>query len=376
MIDRNHLFQPIKEGSINADIIAKKENRILSSLIVFSIQYHITHVVNGKIQLSSPYINFNKDHFELIASVINKNSSKQGIHIPRSLKGLLDSFIFVSNIVERYRNPGLAIKTKIDSAWNKLLTDKALDYEVRLAETLGRLKELVIPHKIVSPFDEKYYTESGRNAFKNFTRHRFLEVVSQLPRQPKYVLDIGCGYGNYIDAIKQYDPTIDITGIELQEDVVKELQGAYDLTNDHKLHIFNTNIFDFKSQKSFDLVLLNYVLFYFNDQDKKRLLTKVSGMLNERGSILVCQYFPGIEAMKKEIAQHQKEYTISKQIEMYYGNKILYANTLWNDCADTFEQAERWDEFIELLRDCGLKIRSLTHADRFYYSLFIDIVKE
>ena len=59
----------------------------------------------------------------------------------------------------------------------------------------------------------------------------------------------------------------------------------------------------------------------------------------------------GIEHMKKELAKQQGDYSVSKKIEMYYSDKVLYANTLWNDSVDTFAEAVKWDELKSLLSE-------------------------
>ena len=50
---------------------------------------------------------------------------------------------------------------------------------------------------------------------------------------------------------------------------------------------------------------MNYVLFYFNSEEKKRVLEKAKSLLDENGSIVLCQYFSGIENLKKELAIKQ-----------------------------------------------------------------------
>ena len=80
--------------------------------------------------------------------------------------------------------------------------------------------------------------------------------------------------------------------------------------------------------------------------------------------------------MKKDLALKQSELSPFKEIEMFYSNKILYANTLWNDSADTFSESVKWDEFVDIVAENNLKIKRITNADSFYYSLFIELIPE
>ncbi len=283
-------------------------------------------------------------------------------------------FYFVREIIQKYRNPDYKFERVSNKmAWERLMVNGQLDYEVRLSETLFELHALKTGKKIISPFDESYYTESGRNAFENFTRRKFIKVIKDLTNpitKPKF-LDIGCGYGNYIKAVSESDKEAIIHGVEVQKSVYKEVKTTF--KNNDKVGIYNTNIFDFDEGVKYDMVLLNYVLFYFTLEEKQQLIQKIKSILAPGGTILICQYYAGIEPLKYKLAKLQGELNISKKIEMFVGNKILYANALWNQSASTFAEAEDWSLFNEILSGEGFKVESITHADKFYYSLFVAI---
>lgn len=56
---------------------------------------------------------------------------------------------------------------------------------------------------------------------------------------------------------------------------------------------------------------------------------------------------------------------------MHYSDKVLYANTLWNDAVDTVSEAVKWNEFKKITSEANLFLASMTNADPFYYSFFI-----
>ena len=262
---------------------------------------------------------------------------------------------------------------KQKTKWKSFLQNGVLDYEVRLAETLFELGKLELGSKIPSPFSESYYSESGRNAFRNFTRDKFistLQCVQQRAETPK-VLDIGCGYGNYIEATLHWNHKAEIDGYEIQSELYSEVSARF---KEHgQVQVYHENILLAQPKKEYDIILLNYVLFYFTREQKRQLFLQLKRCLAPNGSILICQYYAGIESMKSELASKQNDYSLARKIEMHYGNKVLYANALWNESANTFSEAEDWQEFNKTLKDAGLSISGLTNADRFYYSLFIDV---
>jgi SAM-dependent methyltransferase len=291
----------------------------------------------------------------------------------RPLKKQLCRYQSIVQIIAYYKNDSQA---SIGNAWKKMIREKKLDYEIRLCETLINLEKFETDKKIKSPFSESYYTGSGENAFNNYTKQKFVNYVTLIGETTalKNVLDIGCGFGNYIDALVVNSPAISLTGIELNPEVAASTKQKF--KDNARITILNSSIFDYQSNNKFDLILLNYVLFYFTYDEKVRLFKHLNSMLSEGGRILVCQYYSGIEIMKVSLSSILGDTSLSKKIEIYYANKISYANTLWNNTVDVFKEAERFDKFSDILSNTGFSIYRICPADRFYYSFFIEIVRQ
>lgn len=323
--------------------------------------------VDGKIAITTKSAELKN----VVQATQNKNSAGK---LSPYWKKQLHQYFQILELIDLYRDrqPRTSSLKQV-SKWKQFLNAGVLDYEVRLAETLFELGKLEIGSKIPSPFSESYYSESGRNAFQNFTKARFIEALGHAygASPAPQILDIGCGYGNYIDAALQWSPKAILVGYELQEDLFKEVKSRF--KEYKKVQIYNEDILSAQPKEQFHIVLLNYVLFYFDQSEKQQLFKKIKDCLAQDGSILICQYYSGIEHLKYQLAKQQGEATLARKIEMYYGNKVLYANALWNETASTFSEAEDWLKFNKILADNGLKITRLTNADRFYYSLFIEI---
>ena len=362
---------PGRPGSDPDD--ASCENRICSSLIEFLYHFGIVESRNNIMAVHPKYKGmFEKD---IAGLIVKDRQAVRGVRLSKKDKILVRDFLFVKDLVRKYDDHGYIFQHiyRNRRKWGSLIKARELDYEVRLCETLINLADLNIPEKIKSPFKEDYYTESGQNAFRNFTGPAFREYLRKITRgNPGIrVFDLGCGYGNYIGAVHDVYPDARITGIELNPDVCAATSVKF--RGIKNIEILNTDFFEYATDLKYDVILANYVLFYFNAEHKRKLFEKVKSMLAPEGSMIICQYFSGIEELKKNLARMQHDLSLSRKIEMYYSDKILYANTLWNDSVDTFSEAVHWNEFLALITGAGMHIESMTHADRFYYSLFIEV---
>ena len=352
------------------------EDRITKSLSEFLIHFGIISFSGKKVVINRNYASFLEEN--RINKLVQNEGDLSGAQLNKKEKQVVNDFRFVHDLVLKYNTPAYMfqhISGKEIRTWETLIKERKLDYEVRLCETLYHLIDLKIPQKIKNPFDEAYYTESGQNAFKNFTQFRFLDCLKDITQENDkiQIFDLGCGYGNYVEVVQQNFPDAFITGIEKNPKVFAETSIKF--ANVANVEIINDDFFQYEPQRKYDVVLMNYVLFYFNFADKKRIIDKAKSMLANGGSIVLCQYYSGIEAMKSKLAKLQDENSSAKKIEMYYSDKILYANTLWNDSVDTFAEAVKWDEFKTIVSDTGLHITSITNADPFYYSLFVELRK-
>ncbi len=358
-------------GKIKLSSLNKADN-MSQSFVEFLFQFEILTLENEVFEIKPEYEELLKDG--VIKKVIQVEDISFIQTLSKPIQALISDYLFVRDLVNKYNKPThqLQFVKQNTSKWEALINEKQLDYEVRLCETLYNLVYLQIPNKIKSPFSEDYYTESGQNAFKNFTRFIFPNYLKKIkPQENLQVLDLGCGYGNYIDVVQKTYPKASIDGIEINPKVHAVTKAKF--ADNDRVAILNQDFFDFETAKKYDAILVNYVFFYFNSEEKQRLIEKAKQLLTADGSIIICQYFSGIEAMKAQLAQKQKDNSLAKKIEMYYSDKVLYTNTLWNDAVDTFSEAAKWNEFKRIASTAGLQITSMTNADKFYYSLFIEL---
>lgn len=251
--------------------------------------------------------------------------------------------------------------------WRKAIEAGRFDYELLLCEFLLELSRVDLSRKIRFSKPETFFTEMGRRAFRQFIRGSFEATVREL--KTTKVLDVGCGYGDHLEVLAALPESESLVGVERQRSVAQA--AAKRFAGQSKVRIVHGDILEVELPGTFDLILLNYVTFYFSDAEKEKLFTKLAGLLSPGGKLLFCQYFPRVEHLQTALCTARGENTFQKRAEMFFGNRTLYAEVLLDESLDAFQTVDRWEPFVERLERAGLGITHLTNADPFYYSLFV-----
>jgi|SRR6185437_243439 len=135
-------------------------------------------------------------------------------------------------------------------------------------------------------YDQYYNSQSGRRLNKDLKekiRENHLQLRREiLPLVPKSkdikILDIGCGYGEWLMLLRQngYEQT---TGIDISPEQVEKahLLGLQD--------VFVADVFDFLSQnpKTFNCITGIDIIEHFSKDELVRLLELIKGALTENG---------------------------------------------------------------------------------------------
>ena len=224
LIEKNKLVQELKLGMSRT-----QEERITCLFLSMLQAYGLIELIGDSYSFRKPYSSLSETDFHQLAALIDQ-PEKSTFTFPDFLQKRLNNYKLVNRLIFLYRNPDQGtVVISSEKHWRELIAGQQLDYEIRLAETLKHLWQLKLPEKINSALDDSYYTESGRNAFRNLTKTRFLDCVDKInsTHVVREVLDIGCGYGNYMEALSRHLSEVQICGVELQEKVYRENQRTF-----------------------------------------------------------------------------------------------------------------------------------------------------
>ncbi|MBR2435852.1 MAG: methyltransferase domain-containing protein [Lentisphaeria bacterium] len=121
-------------------------------------------------------------------------------------------------------------------------------------------------------------------------------MAELIPADTKTILDIGCGTGLELDIIFARLPDLQVTGIDMAEEMLSKLRekhGNRNLTlirDDYFRHPFGESVYD--GVISFE------TLHHFPAETKTRLLEKICRALRPGGFYLECDYIASTQAIE------------------------------------------------------------------------------
>lgn len=184
----------------------------------------------------------------------------------------------------------------------------------RLAEIFGVSSDIILGlvplrKEEIIKYDEVDYWNEHRDVVKawkelywNEDYFRFFVKEVLKFENPVDMLDFGCGYG-FLGM--KFLPLLPFgssySGIDLDKGQINEATEFFDKT-EYKYEFFNENVYDFKSDKKYDLVVALFLLSYFPRTEE--LISKMKSCLKPGGKILLIDvnmeveqagYYSGIE---------------------------------------------------------------------------------
>lgn len=121
----------------------------------------------------------------------------------------------------------------------------------------------------------KFY-EKYRSIFDTFFEDRWVKI-QKIKRQPSRLLDIGCGYGLFLEYMKDKIPYVQ--GLDLDDQAV-----AY-LTQVKQMPVLNCKVEDYQPEKRFDCIVMCDVLEHV--MNPKTMIDSCAGLLNDGGLLFI-----------------------------------------------------------------------------------------
>ena len=198
--------------------------------------------------------------------------------------------------LERWLEVGVAVRHLKKKGW-RYYPSRSLKYQLSnddersIGFMLQEMMELHIPALIAYP----EFLESGKQKTFVGAEHGqvvaktstlvetvAIPIVQQLLRQADVnsMLDIGCGHGGYIRKLQSLEPDWELTGIDLEEDVIEE---AREQDESGKVDFEVADFMEWETDKKFDAVMMNNMLYYFSPEERTKLLDRMRERLARKG---------------------------------------------------------------------------------------------
>jgi SAM-dependent methyltransferase len=145
------------------------------------------------------------------------------------------------------------------------LFDRAAEYEAMLNQGIGL---------------------SGENQ-EFFIAGRIQDMRSQVPADPRRILDFGCGTGKACAYLSDVFPKSDVVGADLSEDALSYARTSFG-TNRVKF----VNIADLPQQERFDLCYINGVFHHILPQERQPTLLTIRDLLTPGGHLALFENNP------------------------------------------------------------------------------------
>jgi len=176
-------------------------------------------------------------------------------------------------------------------------------------------------------------------------------LASFFPSHAKTMIDLGIGTGLELEAIFERFPDIEVTGLDIAQDMLKMVVEKYP---DKKIGLHCESYLDFDFGNClYDVALSVMTLHHYNHAIKTDLYRKIYNSLNHNGIYIECDYmlteheydnpqemedfyFSDFERLKKEQSlDHSKEYhydtpcTVSNQKKMLLDAGFVNVKEVW-----------------------------------------------
>jgi SAM-dependent methyltransferase len=133
-----------------------------------------------------------------------------------------------------------------------------------------------------------------------------IELVRDLAgehAQPLRVLDVGCSTGNLLRHLDHTIPGLDLVGGELAEEVLEECRSDPELA---AIAFERMDVLALERTADFDAVIVNAVLYLFDEAEFARAVASISRALRPGGALLAFDFFHPFE---QRLEIHERERT-------------------------------------------------------------------
>jgi SAM-dependent methyltransferase len=273
------------------------------------------------------YVGYKLNLFEQLHQGMTMDQISTESHLDRAM---LSSWVDVGLAVGQLKNTGKGIQPS-----RKMLTYASASSPYSVGALLQEMMELHFPTLLYFPVA----MQTGHKV--NFNDQQFAPTVAetssylerlafpQLNRwvqgtSPSSILDIGCGQGGYLMRLAQQYRQTRCIGLERNATLAHNTAEHARKQGLSNCMIIEADIDAWPDpEQTIDMVMLNNILYYFNEEERRQLLARIARFIGQRGSITMITPLRGdnrgksfAAAFNTFMVSHRNLHSLPSEIEL------------------------------------------------------------
>ncbi|NOU49893.1 class I SAM-dependent methyltransferase [Pseudoalteromonas sp. JBTF-M23] len=111
--------------------------------------------------------------------------------------------------------------------------------------------------------------------------------LKRVSTEPKHILEVGCGAGQYLVYLHNRLPACEITAIDYQLAVVEQAQRTLSANQITNIDLRHESFFELAGESSYDLITLHNNIYYFPQRQRMQVLNHAYKLLKPGGQLLM-----------------------------------------------------------------------------------------
>ena len=150
------------------------------------------------------------------------------------------------------------------------------------------------------PWDQS--ANSTMSDYYNASRTRLTEILKPICKDGK-VAEIGCGLGYVTEFLAKNLPNIELVGFDISPTAIKKANALFPHLNFELLDITSPELTEKKQPQSFEVIVLNQVLWYILES-LPQVLKNISTLIRPNGYLLISNAFAREQRYGNDVIDH------------------------------------------------------------------------
>lgn len=176
-------------------------------------------------------------------------------------------------------------------------------------------------------------------------------ILSEIAKKNE-VLEVGCGRGFYLKALKEINPNIKITGIDLSQ---KYLSVAKKYVDNNEVRIIRGDVTNLKfSDNTFSGIIASEILEHI--EDDKKALKEINRVLKQNGVVMI-----SVPNQEYPFLWDPLNWCLERIFKTHISSKIWWLAGIWAGHVRLYKE----DDLVMKIEESGLTIKKVWRVTKY-----------